>query len=240
MNWITPDWPAPANIHAVTTLRRGGVSQGAYGCFNLAEHVGDNSEHVASNRQMLREELKLTDEPKWLNQTHSTDIVCADQLTGLVDADASYTDKKQCVCVVLTADCLPILLCDTQGVSVAAIHGGWRGLLNGILENSIAQLPKTELMAWLGPAIGPQCFEVGAEVRQAFVNKHAMFAEAFILQKNAQYLADIYLIARLILNQAGVEKIYGGNFCTVTEAERFFSYRREGQTGRMATLIWKA
>lgn len=240
MNWISPDWPAPANIHALTTLRTGGVSIGDYHSFNLAEHVGDKLEHVAINRKRLREQFYLSHEPSWLNQTHSSDIVCADQLKGLVDADASYTERKQCVCVVLTADCLPILLCDTQGKAVAAIHGGWRGLLNGIIENSIAKLPNTELMAWLGPAIGPQCFEVGAEVKQAFVNKGAMFSDAFILQKNNKYLADIYCLARLILNKAGVEQVYGGDFCTVTEAERYFSYRREGQTGRLATLIWKA
>ena len=239
MRWISPDWPAPANIHALTTLRMGGVSRGDYQSFNLAEHVGDQLERVTSNRQQLREQLKLNNEPKWLNQTHSSDIVCADQLTQLVSADASYTDKQQCVCVVLTADCLPILLCDTQGETVAAIHGGWRGLLDGILENSIAKLPNTELMAWLGPAIGPQCFEVGAEVHQAFVNKNSLLTEAFVLQNNHKYLANIYLLARLILNKAGVKQVYGGNFCTVTERERFFSYRREGNTGRMATLIWK-
>lgn len=239
MNWISPDWPAPTNVHALTTLRTGGVSVGDYSSFNLAEHVGDKFEHVAANRKQLREQFSLKNEPSWLNQTHSVNVVCADQLKELVDADASYTDKEQCVCVVLTADCLPVLLCDTQGKTIAAIHGGWRGLLNGILENSIAKLPDTELMAWLGPAIGAQCFEVGADVKQAFVDKSAMFSEAFVLQKNSKYLANIYMIARLILEKAGVEKVYGGNFCTVTEEKSYFSYRRDGQTGRMATLIWK-
>lgn len=239
MNWISPDWPAPANIHALTTLRCGGLSNGAYTSFNLAAHVNDDAQHVLANRHLLKLALSLVNEPKWLNQTHTTKIVCADQLQGLVEADASYTQKKQCVCVVLTADCLPILLCDAQGESIAAIHGGWRGLLDGILENSLTQLPKQGLMAWLGPAIGAQCFEVGAEVRAAFLAKDAMFLAAFELQKNQKYLADIYLIARLILNKAGVDEIYGGQFCTVTDTERFFSYRRDGQTGRMATLIWK-
>ena len=239
MNWISPDWPAPANIHALTTLRSGGVSEGNFARFNLAAHVNDAEEHVLANRHLLKSALSLINEPKWLNQTHTTKIVCADQLQTLVEADASYTQEKQCVCVVLTADCLPILLCDAKGDSIAAIHGGWRGLLNGILENSLAKLPKSRLMAWLGPAIGPQCFEVGAEVRAAFLAKNAMFSAAFELQKNQKYLADIYLIARLILNKAGVTEVYGGQFCTVTDTERFFSYRRTGQTGRMATLIWK-
>jgi len=238
-NWISPDWPAADNIHALTTLRSGGVSAGDFTSFNLAAHVNDTDEHVLANRHLLKTALSLIDEPKWLNQTHTTKIVRADQLQTLVEADASYTQEKQCVCVVLTADCLPILLCDTQGESIAAIHGGWRGLLNGILENSLAKLPKSGLMAWLGPAIGPQCFEVGAEVRAAFLAKDTMFSVAFELQKNQKYLADIYLIARLILNKAGVTEVYGGQFCTVTDTERFFSYRRDGQTGRMATLIWK-
>jgi len=239
MNWISPDWPAPANIHALTTLRYGGVSEGDYTSFNLAAHVDDNAQHVLANRHLLRIALSLVNEPKWLKQTHTTEIVRADQLQALVEADASYTREKQCACVVLTADCLPILLCDTQGDAIAAIHGGWRGLLEGILENSLAKLPKSGLMAWLGPAIGSQCFEVGAEVRTAFLAKDAMFSVAFFLQKNQKYLADIYLIARLILNKAGVDEIYGGQFCTVTDTDRFFSYRRDGQTGRMATLIWK-
>jgi YfiH family protein len=237
MNWISPDWQAPPNIHALTTLRSGGLSVGNFNSFNLAEHMGD--EHVVANRQLLRDQLNLETEPRWLKQTHSSDIVCANQLTELVVADASYTDQPQCVCVVLTADCLPVLLCDSQGKYVAAIHAGWRGLLKGIIENSMAQLPNPDLIAWLGPAIGRQCFEVGAEVKQAFVDKNMMFTKAFILQKNGQYLANIYLLARLILNNAGVEQVYGGSYCTVTESERFFSYRREGQTGRMATLIWK-
>ena len=172
MNWISPDWPAPANIHALTTLRSGGVSEGNFARFNLAAHVNDAEEHVLANRHLLKSALSLINEPKWLNQTHTTKIVCADQLQTLVEADASYTQEKQCVCVVLTADCLPILLCDAKGDSIAAIHGGWRGLLNGILENSLAKLPKSRLMAWLGPAIGPQCFEVGAEVRAAFLAKN--------------------------------------------------------------------
>jgi len=239
MNWISPDWPAPANIHALTTLRNAGASRGDGTSFNLAAHVNDSVQHVLANRQLLKSTLSLANEPKWLNQTHTTKVVCADELQGLVEADASYTHKKQCVCVVLTADCLPVLLCDRQGDAIAAIHGGWRGLLNGILENSLAKLPKSGLMAWLGPAIGPQCFEVGAEVRTAFLEKDAMFSVAFELQKNQKYLANIYLIARLILNKAGVDDVYGGEFCTVTDAERFFSYRRDSQTGRMATLIWK-
>jgi len=239
MNWITADWPAPSHIKALTTLRTGGVSLGRYSSFNLAEHVADKPEHVIANRQSLAQQLELSQEPKWLNQTHTEIAVCADKLTGLVEADASYTQVAGCVCVVLTADCLPVLLCTSDGSAVAAVHGGWRGLLNGVLENTIVQLPNTEIMAWLGPAIGAKCFEVGTEVRAAFLQKNSLFTDAFIEQENNKYLADIYFIARIILNQMGIDKIYGGQFCTVTESERFFSYRREGETGRMATLIWK-
>ncbi|NOR80645.1 MAG: peptidoglycan editing factor PgeF, partial [Methyloprofundus sp.] len=146
--------------------------------------------------------------------------------------------KNNIVCTVLTADCLPILLCDQQGTMVAAIHGGWRGLLNGIIENTLVKMPDSEILAWLGPAISAQCFEVGDDVRSAFINKSTQFAIAFKKQVNGKYLADIYQIAKLLLNDVGVQKIYGGDYCTVTDKERFFSYRRDGQTGRMATLIW--
>ena len=237
-HWITPDWPAPEHIHALTTLRTGGVSQGEFSSLNLAEHVNDDLQHVLANRQYLKEILRLPAEPVWLKQTHSVQVVCADQVTVCPEADASYTDKKNIVCSVLTADCLPVLLCDLQGSTVAAIHGGWRGLLNGIIENTLLKMPNTEILAWLGPAISAQCFEVGDDVYNAFINKSAQFSGAFKNHTNGKYLADIYQIARILLNNAGVQQIYGGDFCTVTDQERFFSYRRDGQTGRMATLIW--
>lgn len=238
MHWITADWPAPANIHALTTLRTGGVSQGEYSSLNLAEHVNDKIENVLANRQCLKDVLTLPAEPVWLQQTHSVQVVCADQVTTCPEADASYTDKKNIVCSVLTADCLPVLLCDHQGSTVAAIHAGWRGLLNGIIENTLLRMPNTDVFAWLGPAIGVQCFEVGDDVRSAFINKSMQFSIAFKKQANGKYLADIYQIAKLLLNDVGIKQIYGGDYCTVTDKRRFFSYRRDGQTGRMATLIW--
>lgn len=239
-HWITADWPAPANIYTATTLRTGGVSQGEFSSLNPADHVNDKQQHVLANRQCIKDMLALPTDPAWLQQTHSAQVVCADLVTGRPEeADASYTAKNNIVCTVLTADCLPILLCDQQGTVVAAIHGGWRGLLNGIIENTLVKMPDSEILAWLGPAIGAQCFEVGDDVRSAYINKSTQFAIAFKKQVNGKYLADIYQIAKLLLNDGSVQKIYGGDYCTVTDKERFFSYRRDGQTGRMATLIWK-
>ena len=237
-NWITADWPSPANIHALTTLRTGGVSQGEFSSLNPADHVSDNLHHVLANRQCIKNMLDLPSDPVWLQQTHSIKVVCADQVTVYPEADASYTDKINIVCSVLTADCLPVLLCDQQGTMVAAIHGGWRGLLNGIIENTLVKMPGVKLIAWLGPAIGVHCFEVGNEVRIAFINKSSHLSSAFKKQRNGKYLADIYQIARILLNNAGVRHIYGGGFCTVSDKQRFFSYRRDGQTGRMVSLIW--
>ncbi|MDF1581895.1 MAG: peptidoglycan editing factor PgeF [Methyloprofundus sp.] len=237
-HWITPDWPAPKHIRAATTLRTGGFSQAEFSRLNPADHVQDNPVDVLKNRQKIKQMLALPSEPLWLRQTHSSDVICADQYDQGLIADASYTRKKNVVCTVLTADCLPLLLCDVQGTVVAAIHAGWRGLLNGIVENTVAKMPDSELLAWLGPAIGPQCFVVGQDVYDLFVNQSRLFSSAFTQQSGDKYLADIYQIARMILEGAGVQKIYGGQFCTVTETERFFSYRRDGQTGRMATLIW--
>ena len=238
-HWITPDWPVAEHIHAASTLRTGGVSLAEFSSLNPAEHVNDRPEHVLENRQYIRNMLVLPAEPAWLKQTHSTQVVCAEQVVASTEADASYTTKKNVVCTVLTADCLPVLLCDQQGTTIAAIHGGWRGLLNGIIENALVKMPNTEILAWLGPAIGAQCFQVGDDVRNAFITKSGQFSSAFKQQEKGKYLADIYQIARILLNNAGVTQIYGGDFCTVTDRERFFSYRRDGQTGRMATLIWK-
>ena len=237
-HWITANWPAPANIHAFTTLRTGGVSLGGFSSLNPADHVNDNLQHVLTNRQCIRDMLCLPAEPVWLQQTHSVQVVCADQVTDCPEADASYTDKKNIVCCVLTADCLPVLLCDQQGAVIAAIHAGWRGLLNGIIENTVLNMPDSRILAWLGPAIGAQCFEVGDDVRSDFINNSAQFDSAFQKQLTGKYLADIYQIARILLNNVGVQQIYGGGYCTVTDKERFFSYRRDSQAGRMATLIW--
>jgi YfiH family protein len=236
--WLPAEWPAPRNVHAFTTLRYGGVSTGPFASLNLALHVGDNPEHVRENRRRIREMLNLPGEPVWLEQVHGGQVVQADTVQGLQQADAGFTAVPGVVCAVLTADCLPLLLCTQSGTAVAAVHAGWRGLLNGVVENTVAALPQEPLYAWLGPAIGPRCFEVGGEVRAAFVNKAALFSEAFTATGNGKWLADIYRLGCLTLQTLGVDAVYGGGYCTLTDNKRFFSYRRDGQTGRMAISIW--
>jgi YfiH family protein len=238
-HWLTPDWPAPANIHAATTLRTGGVSGGAYAGLNPAMHVGDDAELVKQNRQIIKELLALPGDPVWLEQIHSNRAVPAVASEPLQQADASYTAESGVVCAVLTADCLPLLVCSADGSEVAAIHAGWRGLLAGVIGNTVSAIRNSDLFVWLGPAIGPGCFEVGAELRNAFLEKSAAFMTAFKQQDNGKWLADIYQLARIDLAMLGIDKVYGGGFCTVTEQERFYSYRRDKQTGRMATLIWR-
>lgn len=238
-HWLVPDWPAPASVHAATTLRTGGVSYGAYSSLNPALHVGDNADLVRQNRQLLKERLALPEEPIWLEQIHSNRVVYAVKTECPPQADASYTDKSQVVCAVMTADCLPLLICSADGRKIAAIHAGWRGLLAGIIRNTVAAMQQQDLLVWLGPAIGPACFEVGAEVRAAFVAKSAAFTEAFKPQQPGKWLADIYQLARIELAALAITAVYGGHFCTVTEQDRFYSYRRDQQTGRMATLIWR-
>jgi YfiH family protein len=238
-DWLVPEWPAPENIHAATTLRTGGVSASAYASLNPALHVGDKTEKVTENRQIIKNMLSLPSEPVWLNQIHSNLVIDAAKSEALQQADASYTKEPGIICTVMTADCLPLLVCDTDGTCVAAIHAGWRGLLAGVIANTIQALQKQNLMVWLGPAIGPECFEVGAEVRDVFVSKSASFISAFKEQEHDRWLADIYQLARTELSIVGIDKIYGGGFCTVTEQARFYSYRRDKETGRMATLIWR-
>ncbi len=245
MDWLLPDWPAPPHIHAATTLRTGGVSRGPYRSWNLATHVGDDPEAVAANRTLLKQRLELPGEPHWLNQTHGSRTIeirprkeaggCDADLPPV--ADASFTCFPEAVCVVLTADCLPILL--TDGHTVAAVHGGWRGLLSGILDNALISPPwRKPPLAWLGPAIGPRAFEVGAEVKEAFTARNPVFAKAFH-PSGDRFLADLYHLAGIILRRHGVTAIHGGGFCTHNDAGRFFSYRRDGVCGRMATLIWR-
>lgn len=239
-HWLTPDWPAPANVHAATTLRSGGISCGAYTSLNPAMHVGDDVGVVKQNRQTIKESLGLPGDPVWLDQIHSNRAVPAVTTESLQQADASYTAESGVVCAVLTADCLPLLVCAVDGSWVAAIHAGWRGLLAGVIGNTVSAMQNSDLLVWLGPAIGPDCFEVGAEVRDAFLQKSAAFSTAFKPQNNGKWLADIYQLARIDLAMMGLNiKVYGGGFCTVTEQERFYSYRRDKQTGRMATLIWR-
>lgn len=238
-HWITPDWPAPNNVHAATTLRTGGVSVGAFNSLNVALHVGDNVDWVLQNRAIVKNMLDLPDDPAWLEQIHSAQVVDAANMGLLKRADASYTDKPGVVCAVMTADCLPVLVCASDGSRVAAIHAGWRGLLAGIISNTLAAMVLDNVLVWLGPAIGPNCFEVGDDVRDAFLQKNADFAFAFKAQGSGKWLADIYQLARIDLAALGINKIYGGAFCTFTGQDRFYSYRRDKETGRMATLIWR-
>jgi len=240
-HWLIPDWPAPANVRAVCTTRQGGVSVAPFASLNLGDHVGDDPYAVARNRMVVGDVLRLPTEPLWLQQVHGVDVCGMDVGTCYPTGDASVALRKNQVCVVMTADCLPVLFCDKAGTRVAAAHAGWRGLQAGVLEQTLAKLdcPPTEVLAWLGPAIGPQAFEVGAEVRIAFMQHDPVAQAAFQPSANAdKWLADIYLLARQRLAAAGVSAISGDDLCTYTDAQRFFSYRRDGQTGRMACLIW--
>ncbi|MBE0621617.1 MAG: peptidoglycan editing factor PgeF [Burkholderiales bacterium] len=239
-DWIVPDWPAPARVRALITTRAGGVSRGAYAGLNLGFGSGDDAGDVARNRANLRQWLPA--EPLWLRQVHETAVVEADVTEGSPEADAALARRSGRVCAVLTADCLPLLLCDAGGTVVAAVHAGWRGLCAGVIEQTLRAMnsPPQELLAYLGPAIGPGAYEVGAEVRDAFIaaDPGGESAVAFKPGKPGKFYAEIYALARQRLARAGVVKVYGGGYCTYTERERFYSYRRDGATGRMASLIW--
>jgi YfiH family protein len=236
---IVPDWPAPPGVRAVSTLRGGGVSRGPYESLNLALHVGDDAQCVLENRRRLRAQLALGREPAWLKQVHGIEVARAAQASAPV-ADAMVTDERGVACAILTADCLPVLFASADGKRVAAAHAGWRGLSRGVLEATIAALatPPRELLAWLGPGIGPARFEVGAEVREAFLRLDPAAVTAFRANERHRWQADLYRLARQHLNRAGIDAVYGGGWCTYDEPERFFSYRRDGECGRMATLVW--
>lgn len=241
MRLIRPDWPAPAAVNAAVTTRLGGVSLGPYRSLNLGSHVGDAPANVAENRLRLRTVLQLPAEPRWLTQVHGTAVLEAGEAKPGATADASWTDRPGVVCAVLTADCLPVLFCDDGGQVVAAAHAGWRGLVGGVLEATVAALPVAPgcLLAWLGPAIGPGAFEVGDEVRAAFMQ--AAPSDQIFFRPSAEpgkWLADLYGLARRRLRDAGVARCHGGEHCTVGEPETFFSFRRDGVCGRMAALIW--
>jgi YfiH family protein len=247
-NFIIPNWHAHSNVKALQTTRAGGISLAPYDSLNLGSHVNDDPFHVAHNRQLLSQFVPSV--PIWLNQVHGINVVGAANTTCVPDADASYTSRKNVVCVTMTADCLPILVCDTAGTIVASIHAGWRSLCDGVIEATIltmrTKLPvdSNQLMAWLGPAIGPNAFEVGSDVRAQFIAKDAQ-AELAFKPHGDKLLCDIYKIATQRLNNLGVTKIYGGGqesepWCTFTDEKQFFSFRRDGETGRMATLIWLA
>ncbi len=240
---IRPDWPAPDNVQACCTTRAGGVSEGVFSSLNLATHVGDWPEHVLQNRQRLRQRAGLPAEPVWLCQCHGKQVVelTAHSKHDAPQADAAHSREAGVVCAVLTADCLPILMCDLDGGQVAAIHAGWRGLHAGVISNTVQQFDCAphELLVWLGPAIGSQAFEVGGDVYTAFVSKSRVNQTAFEPAGDQHWRCDIYQLARLELQALGTEAIYGGQWCTHSDASRFYSFRRDGETGRMASLIWR-
>ena len=235
---IVPEWPAPAAVRALQTTRRGGLSAPPYASLNLGDHVGDEPLHVARNRQRLA--ALMPGEPVWLQQVHGVVVADADLGSCRIEGDASVARQPGSVCVVMTADCLPVLLCDDAGTVVAAAHAGWKGLAAGVIETTVQNMAcePQRLMAWLGPAIGPQAFEVGDDVRAAFMAHDAAAKAAFQPGKPGKWLADIYLLARQRLAAMGITRVYGGGLCTYSDAETFFSYRRDGVTGRMGTFIW--
>ncbi|MCP3675016.1 MAG: peptidoglycan editing factor PgeF [Gammaproteobacteria bacterium] len=243
---IKPNWDVPDFIHSMVTLRSGGVSRGKYDSFNLATHVDDSEEAVLHNRQFLKKKFNLPAEPFWLDQAHSTNVVelPTSELKELKQADASWTCKVNTICAVLTADCLPVFFYHPVEHRVAVAHAGWRGLADGILEKTATAMTSSPeyLKVWLGPAIGPEKFEVGEEVKNLFCKDDDSNEDAFVFSTTKAgkkyYFADIYRLAKRRLYNAGVISISGGNFCTVNEPQRFYSYRRDGQTGRMASLIW--
>lgn len=226
---LIPEWPAPRNVRALVTTRAQG---------NLADHVGDEKSAVAARRAVLRKHLPA--EPLWLTQVHGSRCVAVEDAPAGVEADASFARSANRVCAVLTADCLPVLLCDAAGTVVAAAHAGWRGLLGGVIEATVGAMavPPQDLLAWLGPAIGPAVFEVGEEVRIAFVADAPDAFSAFTARPGGKWLCDLYLLARQRLARLGVVRVFGGGRCTFAETALFYSYRREHETGRMASLIW--
>lgn len=238
--FLYPAWPAPGNVRALTTTRAGGVSDAPYASLNLADHVGDDARAVQENRQRLYERASLPAEPLWLNQVHGIDVVEAAHANAGTRADGAYTNQTGVVCAVLTADCLPVFVCDQAGTEVALLHAGWRGLVAGVIEAGLRRFraPASELLVWFGPAIGASAYEVGADVRDAFVAHERRAAEAFAPKTAGKWTMDIYRLARHRLEGWGVRAIYGGDHCTATQSGLFFSYRRDGATGRMASLIW--
>lgn len=247
-NFLIPDWPAPAQVKSAITLRSGGCSRAPFDSNNLALHVNDSPADVQKNRHNLVETLALPAQPLWLDQCHGTDLVYVPETPQAASADGSYSDRANTVCAILTADCLPVLFCNQSGSQVAAAHAGWRGLCGGILRKTIATFEHSpqQVMAYLGPAIGPQVFEVGAEVLQAFLHRaqnkphQQAVREAFKAVDGSadKYLADLYALARAELHASGVNQVYGGNYCSYTDNQRFYSFRRESKTGRNASLIW--
>ncbi|HHF0442958.1 TPA: peptidoglycan editing factor PgeF [Haemophilus influenzae] len=242
MQAINPNWNVPNNIHAFTTTREGGVSLEPYLSFNLGDHVGDNKSAVKTNRTLLVEKFGLPQKPVFLTQTHSTRVLQLPYSGENLEADAVYTNVPNQVCVVMTADCLPVLFSTISGNEVAAAHAGWRGLCDGVLEKTVKcfQTKPEDIIAWFGPAIGPTAFQVGIDVVKQFVavDEKAKLAFQPDAIEEGKYLGNLYQIATQRLNNLGITQIYGGNHCTFNEKEKFFSYRRDNQTGRMASVIW--
>jgi hypothetical protein len=241
-SWLVPNWPAPPSVRACSTTRIGGVSEAPFDGLNLGEHVGDDPNSVRDNRRRLRTALGLPSEPLWLRQVHGSRVCDARNVALDTEADASVAFEPGRVCVVMTADCMPVLFCDRDGTRVGIAHAGWRGLASGVLEATVHALDcePSSLLAWLGPAIGPESFEIGDEVRSAFVDHDSACAGAFVPSPRGRWLADLYALARLRLGMVGVRSVFGGGFCTFLDSARFYSYRRDTRTGRMASLIWLA
>jgi len=247
MEVLTPEWPAPPNVRAALTLRSGGVSEPPFDTLNLGAHVGDDAQAVAHNRRLLNAALRLPAEPAWMEQVHGVEVLDLDlpksagRAAGTSGADAAFTRREGNVCVVQVADCLPVLLTALDGSVVAGVHAGWRGLAAGVLEATVHRLavePRV-LIAWLGPAIGPAHFEVGDEVRAAFLGHDAAVSGAFVANARGRWQCDLPALARARLAALGVAAVFGGSWCTYADASRFFSYRRDGRCGRMAALIWR-
>jgi YfiH family protein len=242
--FLRPQWPCPEPVQSLVTTRLGGVSEVPYSSLNLGDHVGDLLSHVKANRALLKEELPT--EPIWLKQVHGSVVSTPDVRT--LEADAIVTNNPNEVLAIMSADCLPVIFTNTNGTIVGAAHAGWRGLCAGVLENTLKEMQalatkdgERDIIAYLGPAIGPKAFEVGQDVVDAFIACGTPFPDASFVPINdcpGKYLANIYLLARSRLEVVGVSNIHGGEFCTVTQGNRFFSYRRDGVTGRFASLIW--
>ena len=247
--FLIPDWQVPVNVCSAASTRIGGVSHFEFASFNLAGHVGDSANAVATNREQLVAALQLPEMPVWLNQVHGVAVLRRDGITTMTSPanyDACYSNQPNTVCAVLTADCLPVLFCSKNGQEVAAAHAGWRGLVDGVLETTVGafQCPAGELLVWLGPAIGPNSFEVGADVLERFLNQWQEYGEAIVAacftpHGKQRWLCDIYALASLQLQQLGIQAVYGGGEDTCTDWQRFFSFRRDGDTGRMVSLVWR-
>jgi len=241
VNWIAADWPAPDGLVAGSTTRTGGVSAGGFDSLNLGAHVGDIEGNVAENRRRFAADCKLPSAPMWLSQVHGTEVTVSSEQGNSQEADAIFTREPDRVCAVMTADCLPVLMISGDGVELAAAHAGWRGLCNGVLESTLRAFETSpdNILAWLGPAISQQNFEVGDDVRQAFVFHDDAAGEFFMPNDRGRWQADLYGLARQRLNAAGVKQIYGGDACTYDDPDRFFSYRRDGRCGRMANFVFR-